>query len=326
MRLIGLAVILTLGFILEPLAVEPQTASKVPRIGWLGNMAPPPPAVNQLDGFLQGLNDLGYVEGQNVVIEYRWAEGRLDRLPALAQELARLRVDVMMVAGVQGYDAAKRASGTTPIVVAACDPLEHLVGSIAHPAGNATGITCISSELATKRLELLKDVAPKVIRVGALYNPGDVNKPLELRQLQTTAAAVGMRIEPFEVMDAAGFDPAFAAMRRGRMQAIITLADPLMNFYRARIATLAAEHRLPAIYGFREYVDAGGLMSYGASLSETFRRAASYIDKILKGARPGDLPVEQPTKFELVINLKTAKALGLPIPQTLLQRADQVIE
>ena len=314
------------GLLAAPLVAEAQPAGKVPRIGWVGNMAPPPPPVSQLEGFRQGLRELGYVEGLNLVIEYRWAAGKLNRLPDLVADLVRLKVDVLLVAGQQGLDAARRAGSGTPAVLVACDPLEALVGSLARPGGTATGLTCISSELASKRLELLKELVPRLSRVDIVYNPGDPNKLIEVRQLERAARPLGLAVRSVPIGEPDKFDAAFRGLTRDGRLAIVTLADPFMNFHRRQIVDLAAQYKLPAVYGFKEYVDAGGLLSYGASLSDAFRRAAAYVDKILKGAKPGDLPVEQPTQFELVINLKTAKALGLAIPPSLLQRADQVIE
>lgn len=321
---LGLVVATALSVLLAPpAAAQPR----LPRVGWLGNMAPPPPPVSQLEGFHDGLRELGYVEGRNILIEYRWAEGKLERLPVLAAELAKLSaVDVMVVAGQQGLDAGRAAAPDIPLVMVACDPLETLLGSLARPGGNATGITCVSAELATKRLELLKEVAPRLTRVALLYNPGDPNKAVEVRQLEAAARPLGVSLVRVEVGAPERFDEAFASLRREGAQGLITFADPFMNFHRSRIADLAANHKVVAIYGFGEYVDAGGLMSYGASLRWAFQRAAHYVDKILKGAKPAELPVEQPTRFELVINATTAKALGLTLPQSVLLRADRVVE
>ena len=319
--LLGLAVAFGLAWV--PLAANAQQATKVPRLGWLGNNSPtfPPYA-----GFREGLRELGYVEGKNLSIEARWAGGNLDRLPELAHELARLNVDLLFVAGDQGLRAAKEATATIPIVVAACDPLDSLVASIARPGGKATGLTCISSELAGKRLQMLKELVPTLSRVAVLYNPEDRNKALEYKQLQEAARGMNLMLRPFEARSPGEIDAAFVGMADDHAQALVTLADPLMNFHVKRLADLGLKSRLPAVYGFREFADAGGLISYGASLLWTYRRAASYVDKIFKGANPGDLPIEQPTKFELVINLKTAKALGIAIPPTLLALADEVIE
>jgi putative ABC transport system substrate-binding protein len=321
-----LAVTLLFAILLVPVAAEAQPTGRPPRVGFLGNMAPPPPPVSQLDGFLEGLRELGYVDGHNINIEYRWAAGKLDRLPALAAELARLNPAVIVVAGQQGFEAGRTGAPGVPLVMLACDPLETIVGSLARPGANATGVTCVSAELASKRLELLTEVVPKIGRVAALYNPGDPNKIVEVRQLEAAARSLAISLLRVEADVPERFAEAFVSMRRERVQGLITLADPFMNFHRSRITDLAAGHRLPAIYGFAEYVEAGGLMSYGASLRWTFRRGAHYVDKILKGARPADLPVEQPTAFQLVINAKTAKALRLTIPPSLWLRADRVIE
>jgi putative ABC transport system substrate-binding protein len=310
----------------RPVVVDAQSAGRLPRVGFLGNMAPPPPPVSQLEGFLEGLRDNGYIEGQNIQVEYRWASGKLELLPALAAELARLRVDVLVVAGQQGFDAGRTAAPGLPLVMLACDPLETILGSLARPGANATGVTCVSAELASKRLELLRHIAPNLARVAVLYNPGDPNKAVEVRQLETAARTLGLSMLRAEVRTPEGFDDAFAVLQKERVQGLITLADPFMNFHRRRIIDLAASQRLAAIYGFSEYADAGGLISYGANLRWTFRRGAHYVAKILKGAKPADLPVEQPTTFELVINAKTAKALGLTIPQDVLLRANRIIE
>jgi putative tryptophan/tyrosine transport system substrate-binding protein len=308
-----------------PLVARAQSAGKLPRIGWLGNTAPPPPPVNQLDGFIEGLREAGYVEGKNVIIEYRWAAGRMDRLPELARELADRKVDVFMVGGEPGLEAAKRV-GTIPVVDVACDPVETMQISLARPGGGATGVTCVSSELAPKRLQFLKEVLPGLTRVAVLYNPTDPHKGTEASLLEAVAKGMGLAIVHSRVGAAGEFESAFAVLSRARTQAIMILADPFMNFQRKVIAGLAARDHLPTMYGFRESVDDGGLMSYGANIRNEFRRAAGYVAKILKGAKPGDLPIEQPTKFELVINMKTAKTLGLTIPPSLLLRADQVIE
>jgi len=324
-RLTSLAAGMLAVSVLSMSAADAQQSGRLPRIGWLGNMAPPPPSVNQLDGFLDGLREAGYVHGQNVIIEYRWAEGELDRLAELARELAALKVDVFMVGGERGLDAAKRA-GAIPIVEVACDPVETLKVSLARPGGGATGVTCMSSELAPKRLQLLSQVLPGLARVAVLYNPTDPNKGTEASQLEAAAKSMGLAIVHSRVRAVGEFDAAFAALTRARAQAIIVLADPFMNFQRKRVAGLAAQHRLPTMFGFRESVDDGGLMSYGANLRDEYRRAAGYVAKILKGAKPSDLPIQQPTTFELIINMKTAKALGVTISPSLLLRADQVIE
>jgi putative ABC transport system substrate-binding protein len=314
---------LTLAFSLAclPLAADAQQVEKLPRVGLLGNHSPTLPLY---DGFRQGLREAGYVEGRNIIIEARYAEGNLDRLPELARELARLNVNVMFVAGDQGLRAAKEASGTIPIVVSACDPLDSLVASIARPGGKATGLTCISSDLASKRLQMLKELVPALSRVAILYNPEDHNKALEYRQAQEAARTLNLTLRAFEARSAGEIDKAFAGMAGD--QALLIFADALMVFHEKKLADLTLQNRLPAIFGFREFTDLGGLISYGANLRDQYRRAASYVDKILKGANPGDLPIEQPTRFELIINLKTAKALGLEVPLQLQQLADEVIE
>jgi putative ABC transport system substrate-binding protein len=304
-------------------SVPAQQATKLPRIGWLQNNASTFPAY---EGFREGLRELGYVEGQNVVIEVRQAKGDLDRLPELASELVRLPVDVLYVAADQGLRAAKQATTTIPIVVLACDPLDSLVASIARPGGSATGLTCISSDLAGKRLELLKELVPGLTHVAVLFNPDDPNKVPEYSLMRDAGSRLNLTVQSFHTTYPSQFDAAFAGMAASNAQALVILADALMNFHAKKIADLALSNRLPAIYGFREFPEAGGLVSYGTSLREEHRHAARYIDKILKGAKPGDLPVEQPTTFELVVNLKTAKALGLDVPPMLLARADKVIE
>ena len=304
-------------------SVPAQQATKLPRIGWLQNNASTFPAY---EGFREGLRELGYVEGQNVVIEVRQANGDLDRLPELASELVRLPVDVLYVAADQGLRAAKQATTTIPIVVLACDRLDSLVASIARPGGSATGLTCISSDLAGKRLELLKELVPGLTHVAVLFNPNDRNKVPEYSLMRDAGSRLNLTVQSFHTTDPSQFDAAFAGIAASNAQALVILADALMNFHAKKIADLALSSRLPAIYGFREFPEAGGLVSYGASLRQEHRDAARYIDKILKGTKPGDLPVEQPTTFELVVNLKTAKALGLDVPPMLLARADKVIE
>jgi putative ABC transport system substrate-binding protein len=306
-----------------PVASNAQQPNKLPRLGWLGNLDATVPTY---DGFRQGLRELGYVEGKNLIIETRWAEGNLDRLPELARELVRLNVNVMFVTGDQGLRAAKEATTTIPIVVIACDPLDSLVASIARPGGKATGLTCISSDLASKRLQLLKELVPTLAQVAVLFNPEDRNKPAEYKQTQEAAGGLQLTVHAFEARSASEIDNAFAGMVSQHAQGLVIFADALMVFHEKKLADLALQNRLPAIFGFREFADQGGLISYGASLREQYWRAASYVDRILKGVDPGDLPIEQPTRFELVINLKTAKALGLTVPPTLLALADEVIE
>jgi putative tryptophan/tyrosine transport system substrate-binding protein len=329
MRLIGLAVVLTFSLILAPLAAEAQQAAKVARIGYLAtNLAGNPQG---RDAFRQGLRDLGYVEGRNVVIEYRDAEGKIERLPALAVELVALKVDVIVTASTVAALAAKQATRTLPVVFAvAADPVtEGLVTSLARPGGNVTGLSNLAPELVGKRLELLKQIVPGVTRVAVLWHPGALGKRTEkdsLKEAEVAARALGVQLQVVEARGPEDFNRAFSDMTRARAGALTILASSMFFGERSRLVDLAAKNRLPVVHMEREYVDAGGLMSYGPNVADSFRRAATYVDKILKGAKPGDLPVEQPTKFELGINLKTAKALGLTIPQSLLQRADEVIQ
>jgi putative ABC transport system substrate-binding protein len=328
MRLIGLAVILTVGLSLAPLAAQGQSAGKVPRIGFLFYGAPELSA--EVDAFRQGLRELGYIEGQNITIEYRFASGQVGRLPELATELARLKVDVIVTPSTPASLAAKQATSTIPIVFAVVgDPVgAGLVANFARPGGNITGLSSISVQLGGKRLELLKEVAPKATRLAVLYNPADRSNELMLKEFQESAPVLGLTVHALGVRTPAEFEGAFAAITRDRDHALFVGAGVLTLEHRNRkaLVDLATKSRIPAMWGHRQFVDAGGLMSYAVNFYDQLRRAAFYVDKILKGARPGDLPVEQPTKYELVINLTAAKALGLTIPQSLLLRADQVIE
>ena len=318
------------GVLSAPLAAEVQQAAKVPRIGYLAtNLAALP---HLREAFLQGLRDLGYVEGRNVVIEYRDAEAKSERLPALAAELVALKVDVIVAAaGTLVALAAKQATRTLPIVfIGAGDPVTSgLVTSLARPGGNVTGLSLLFPELVGKCLEQLTQAVPGVSRVAVLWQPGAVGERTEkdiLKAADVAGRALGVRLQFVEARGPADVDRAFSDMTRARAGALTVLTTSMFFGERRRLVDLAAKNRLPAVYPSREYVDAGGLMAYGSNLADLFRRAATYVDKILKGAKPGDLPVEQPTKFELVINLKTAKALGLTIPQSLLMRADEVIQ
>jgi putative tryptophan/tyrosine transport system substrate-binding protein len=314
MRLIGLAVVLAVSLTLASLVAEAQQAAKFPRIGYLVlNLAG---ARHLTEAFLQGLRDLGYVEGRNVVIEYRSAEGKLERLPALAAELVALQVDVIVAGGPAHALAAKQATRTIPIVfAAAADPVtDGLVTSLARPGGNVTGLSNLGSNLVGKGLEQLTQAVPGVSRVAVLWQPGAFGGRTEkdmLKEVEVAAPALGVRLQFVEARGLLGNDQG---------------ARGCSDCAAKQIVGLAMRHRLPMASEFREFAVAGGLISYGPSLTDLARRAAVYVDKILKGAKPGDLPIQQPTKFELVVNLKTAKALGLTIPQTLLQRADQVIE
>jgi len=312
-----------------PLAAEAQQGAKVPRIGYLATSLGPSPHLRE--AFLQGLRDLGYAEGRNVVIEYRDPEGKLERLPALAAELAALKVDVIVAVSTPQALAAKQASRYIPIVFAsAADPVgSGLVGSHARPGGNVTGLASLTQELVSKCLEQLKQAVPGVNRVAVLWNPGTRGERTEqdmLKEAEVAAQSLGVRLQFFEARRPEDIEGAFSEMTRARADALTVLSSTLFFQQRRRLVDQAAKTRLPAVYPWREAADAGGLMSYGASVADLHRRAATYVDKILKGAKPGDLPVEQPTKFELVINLKTAKALGITIPQSVLARADEVIQ
>jgi len=312
-----------------PLVAEAQQAANVTRIGYLShNLA----ASSHLrDAFLQGLRELGYVEGRNVMIEYRYAEGKPERLPALAAELVALKVDVIVTVSNTTALAAKQATRTVPIVfTAVADPVAAgIVTSLARPGGNLTGLASLGSELVGKRLELLKQAVPVVDRVAVLWLPGALGERTE-EDMRTGAdvasRALGVRLQFVEARGPADFDRAFSDMTSARADALTMLPSNMFLREHRRLVDLAAKNRLPAVYPSREYVDAGGLMSYGANQSDLFRHAATYVDKILKGAKPGDLPIEQPTKFELVINLTTAKTLGLTIPQSVLAYADDLIQ
>ncbi len=308
-----------------PLAARSQSGGKVYRIGYFsaGTVIP-----HLRNVFHDALGALGWIEGKNVVYEYRYADNQLDRLPELATELVRLNVDIITAMGTLAPLAAKRATSTIPIVMTtAGDPLgSGLVISLARPGGNVTGLSLMAPDLGGKRLELLKEVLPGVFRVGILWNAANPYSALVFKETESAARILGIELRSIEVRSPDDFDGALAASTRLLVGALITVEDPLTVGHRKRIADFAAINRLPAIYGLREFVDAGGLMAYGAHLADLQRRAAGYVDKIIKGAKPADLPVEQPTKFELVVNLKTAKALDLEVPPSLLARADEVIE
>ena len=312
-----------------PLAAEAQQAGKVARIGYLAaNLAGGP---HQREAFRQGLRDLGYVEGRNVVVEYRDAERKLERLPTLAAELVALKVDLIVAPTTLAARAAKQATRTLPIVfISAADPVASgLVTSLARPGGNVTGLSSIASDLVGKRLEQLKQAVPGVSQVAVLWEPGGLGERTEkdmLEGAEVAGRALGVRLQFVEARGPADFDRAFSEMTKARAGALTVLPSSMFGSERRRLLDLAAKNRLPTVYDRREFVDAGGLMAYGPNVADLYRRAATYVDKILKGAKPADLPVEQPTKFELVINLKTAKALGLTIPPSLLQRADEIIQ
>jgi ABC-type uncharacterized transport system substrate-binding protein len=311
------------GLLAAPLVADAQTVGRVYRIGFLRRTSPEPA---DFEAFRQGLRELGYVEGQNVVIEQRYAHGAHERLSGLARELLQLQVDVLVVDGALTVQAAREVAGTTPIIFTVVpDPVgERLVASLARPGGTITGLTHFGRELIPKRLQLLVEVVPAA-RVGVLYNPP--NTPARrLEQLAETARSLAVELRPVEAQSPEALGAAFATMSRQSVRAVLVWNDAMFVSQRARVVELAAQHRLPAVYEDRRFAEAGGLMTYGPKQSANFHRAAAFVDKILKGARPADLPIEQPTKFDLVINLKTAKALGLTIPQSVLLRADEVIQ
>ena len=309
---------------------EAQQPKKVPRIGYLSPSDPGSESTRS-EAIRRVLRELGYIEGQNIAIEYRYAEGKVDRFSELAAELVRLKVNVIVASGgPRLIQAAKNATKTIPIVMVAAgiDPVEAgFVESLARPGGNVTGITTLNRELGGKRLELLKEAVPKVVRVAVLYDAGTLGIVLDVKEVLPVAArALGLTIQPWEVRTANDFDRFFAAMGKQRADGLSVAGGRLMGANQKRIADFALKSRLPSMYSSREGVDVGGLMSYGADLADSYRRVAYYVDRILKGAKPADLPVEQPTKFELMINLKTAKTLNLTIPPLVLMRATKVIK
>ena len=325
-----LSILFRVALLTVAVIAEAQQPKKVPRIGYLaaGDAAS---ESARFEGIRLALRGLGYVEGQNIAIEYRYAEGKQDRYPKLAAELVRIKVDIIVIAGGAGMvRAAKTATKAIPIVMVGpgVDPVEAgLVKSLASPGGNVTGVTNLEWELGGKRLELLKEAVNNVAGVAVLYEPDNAGAAIEVKEVLPAAArALGLTIQPWGVSDADGLDRVFAAMGKQRLDGLYVSGGGLMRDNGKRIASFALKSRLPSVYQSREYVDAGGLMSYGADLADSYRLIAVYVDKILKGAKPADLPVERPTKFELVINLKTAKQIGLTIPQRVLGRADKVIK
>jgi putative tryptophan/tyrosine transport system substrate-binding protein len=308
---------------LAPLAIGAQQTLNIPRIGILRPGSPPDPFV---EAFKQGLQELGYTEGRNISFDYRWAEGRAERLPTLAADLVRLKVDVIIAGGGGPVEAASHATATIPIVMPVSgDPVKlGLAASLARPGGNVTGLATLTTELPGKWMELLKEIRPGVSRVAVLSDTQSTTAQLSVSE--AVARSLGLRLQVLNVSGPDELEAAFAQARKNRAEALIVLSSPLFFAHRAEIVAFAAKQRLPTIYHHEEFVvGSGGLMSYAPNFREQFRRAAGYVDKILKGAKPGDLPIERPTKFELVINLRTAKALGLTIPQSVLSRADQVI-
>ena len=309
-----------------PLASDAQPPAKVVRIGVLtvGLARATPP----VEVFLQGLRGHGYVEGQNMVLEFRFADGRIDRLPALASELVRLQVDVIVTAGNAAALAAKHATQTIPIVMAvAADPVKAgVVASLARPGGNVTGLTQMDPELSAKRLDLLKEAVPRIALVAVMWNPSNPASVDLLRETEAAARSLGVQVQAIEVRNPSELDGAFKTVANVRPSALVTIGDGMLWSVRTRIVDFAMKSRLPGIFPDREFAEVGGLMSYGPNPADSIRRAALLVDKILKGAKPADLPVEQPTKFDLVLNLKTAKALGLTIPQSVLIQATEVIQ
>jgi putative ABC transport system substrate-binding protein len=314
------------GGLLAPLAVWAEQARKVYRIGFVWDS----PAVwpHALEAFRQGLRDLGWVEGQNILIEYRWAEGRFDRLPNLMEELVRLKVDLIVAPTSIYTGAAKRATSTIPIVfVSHADPIgSGHVPSLAHPGGNITGLSLMMTETNVKGLEFFKEAVPALARVAVVWDPATPSHGPGLKAAEGAGPSLGLNMQSVAVRSATEFDRAFSAMVQERAGAVLVLSTPVFMGDAKRLAELALTHKLPTMFGPREHVEAGGLLSYGPDRADLYRRAAAYVDKILKGANPADLPVQQATKFELVINLKTAKALGLTMPQSVLLRADQIID
>jgi putative ABC transport system substrate-binding protein len=323
--------LLPLSLLVAPRVAEAQQPTKVYRIGWLSADFPPPSSTSEIleAAFRQGLRALGYVEGQNLLIESRYAEGRAERLPDLAAELVRLQVEVLVAWGAPAIRAAQHATRTIPIVMAgtADAVAQGFIASLARPGGNITGLSERGLELHGKRLELLKEAVPQSARIAVLTNPASPYHTSRMHDLTVAAQTLGLQLHVVEVLRAEELDTAFAALSQARADALLLVSDALVLSPSriGRIVDLAATSRLPAMYDWRAFVDAGGLMAYGPSYPDAFRRAATYVDKILKGAKPEDLPVEQPMKFELVINLKTTQALGLTIPPTLLFQADEVI-
>jgi putative ABC transport system substrate-binding protein len=325
-RIIGLLVSLALVLLSVPLVADAQQPRPIPRIVYL--TLSPTPLADRHEGFVQGLRELGYVEDHNILLEHWGSAGNVDRLRENAAELVRRGVQVIVTQGSVATRAATEMTRTIPIVMSGdSDPIgDGFVASLGQPGGNVTGVTTLHRELSGKRLELLKDTVPGLVRVAVLWNPVEVRATQQLRDTEDAARRLGLQVQALEVRGLDDFEGAFAMARQGRAEAVTVLAGPVIGEHPARLVALAAQSRLPAMYLGRGFVDAGGLMSYGTSNREMGRRAAAYVDRILKGAKPGDLPVEQPTKFELIINLKTAKALGITMPPSLLLLADEVIQ
>ena len=313
------------GLLALPLAARSQQAGRTPRIGYLTERSGP---TEFEESFLKGLREVGYVDGKNVVIEYRWAAGEAERLLALATDLVRLKVDIIVTAGVPAAKAAKNATPTIPIVMATGGDAvaDGLVASFTRPGGNVTGLSLFTRELSGKRLEVLKDAVPGLHRVGALFNARNPANPPQFRETATAGEKLGLNVLSFDIRFPEGIEPAFAEAVRQNSQGILIISDSATIAHRTQLGAAGLKYRLPTLFSNRAYLQGGGLMSYGPDIVAMFYRAAYYVDKIFKGAKPGDLPVEQPTKFELVINMKTVTALGLTIPQSVLARADEVIQ
>jgi putative ABC transport system substrate-binding protein len=325
-RTIARLVLCVLGLLTVPLAATAQQAGEIATIGYLGNASPALEA-NLVDAFREGLRQLGYVEGHNLVIKYQWAEGQQERHAVLAQELVRLQPDVILTAGTPGTLAAKHTTQSIPIVTAiAGDPVAAgLVASLAQPGGNVTGLSTLAAELEGKRLELFKQAVPTLSRVVALLNPANPFTTIAWQAMQPAAAALGVQLQPVEVRGPQDLDRALTTVKEARPDGLIIVPDRFLLTYRAAIVHFMAEQRLPGMFPFRQFVEEGGLLAYGPDYTDMYRRAATYVAKILKGTKPADLPMEQPTKFEFVINLKTAQTLGLTLSPTLLFQADEVI-
>jgi putative ABC transport system substrate-binding protein len=311
-----------------PSAADAQAPTSIVRLGWLGLTSPTPEVLRVVNAFKDGLRTLGYVDGQNVAFEYRWAQGQADRLPDLAAELVRLKVNVIVSGNTPGVVAAKKATATIPIVFIGAEPQSVGVGSsLAKPGGNVTGVSLLAGpEIGGKYLDLLKETVPRVSRVALLRNSDHPGHPPVVKAVEEAARSSKLTLQVLNARTPDEIDTAFAAMSRARAEALVVLGDANFFTHRSRLAELAEKNRLPAIYGMTEHTEVGGLMAYAASFEGAARRAATHVDLIVKGARPGDLPVERPTRFELIINARTAKALGLVLPATLLARADRVIE
>jgi putative tryptophan/tyrosine transport system substrate-binding protein len=327
MKKIFRVIVVTLALVGSGAVAHAQQANKIPRIGFQ-SAAVPSSITARIEAFRQGLRDLGYVEGKNIVIEYRYAEGKIDRLPTLAAELVGLKVDVIVTAAPSSTRAVKETTTTIPIVMAYdTDPVGNgFVASLARPGGNITGLSALSPEISGKQLELLKEVVPRLSSVAVLGTSSLRNYEQVSKEMEPAARALGVQLQYVDVLGPKDIETTFREARKGRADAIVALANPILESARTQVAALAANSRLPTIYHVPEFVEAGGLMSYGVSFIDLYRRAATYVDKILKGAKPADLPVEQPTRFELVINLKAAKQIGVTIPPNVLARADKVIK